>query len=54
MIKSRNKSYHTYNEETADEIYTKIINEYHSVFLIFQQVMEAKKSGEQNNLFDKK
>jgi nucleotidyltransferase substrate binding protein (TIGR01987 family) len=54
MIKSRNKSSHTYNEETADEIYTKIINEYHSVFLIFQQVMEEKRSGEQYNLFDKK
>lgn len=47
MIKSRNQTSHTYNEETADDIYTKIINEYHSEFLLFQRVMEAKKSGEQ-------
>jgi nucleotidyltransferase substrate binding protein (TIGR01987 family) len=54
MIKSRNETSHTYNEETADEICTKIINEYHSAFLIFQQVMEGKRTGKQQNLFDKK
>ncbi len=48
MIKSRNKTSHTYNEETADEIYDKIINEYHSVFLDFRQMMETKITG--NNL----
>ena len=52
MIKSRNKTSHTYNEETADEIYSKILNEYHSVFLDFQQVMEEKRTGKQQNLFD--
>ncbi len=46
MIKSRNKTSHTYNEKTADEIYDKIINEYHPVFLEFQQVMESKRTGE--------
>ncbi|MDZ7774898.1 MAG: nucleotidyltransferase substrate binding protein [Bacteroidales bacterium] len=54
MIKSRNKTSHTYNEETADEIFTKIVNMYHSAFLTFEQVMESKRSGEQQNLFDKK
>lgn len=54
MIKSRNKTSHTYNEETANEIFTKIMNEYHSAFLTFQQVMEGKRAGEQQNLFDKK
>ncbi|MEA1874174.1 MAG: nucleotidyltransferase substrate binding protein [Bacteroidota bacterium] len=44
MIKSRNKTSHTYNEKIADEIYTKILNEYHSAFLIFQQVMEKKRT----------
>ncbi len=44
MIKSRNKTSHTYNEETAEEIYSKIINEYYSVFLDFQQVMESKRT----------
>jgi len=29
MIKSRNKTTHTYNEETADAIFLKIINEYY-------------------------
>ncbi len=51
MIKSRNKSSHTYNEETADEIYTKILNEYYAAILIFQQLMEGKITGEQKNLF---
>lgn len=46
MIKSRNKTSHTYNEETADEIFTKILNEYHSAFLTFQVVMEGKRTGE--------
>jgi len=52
MIKSRVKTSHTYNEETAQEIYLKIINEYHSAFLKFQEVMEGKRSGEQQSLFD--
>jgi len=52
MIKSRIKTSHTYNEETANEIYLKVINEYHSAFLKFQEIMEGKKTGEQQNLFD--
>ncbi len=47
MIKSRNKTSHTYNQEIADEIYYKILNEYHSAFLTFQQIMEEKRSGQQ-------
>ena len=43
MIKSRNKTSHTYNEEIAQEIYLKILNEYHSAFIHFQEVMEGKK-----------
>jgi len=54
MIKSRIKTSHTYNEETANEIYLKIINEYHSVFLMFQEVMEGKRTGEQLGLLDNK
>jgi nucleotidyltransferase substrate binding protein (TIGR01987 family) len=53
MIKSRIKTSHTYNEETANEIYLKIINEYHTAFLEFQKVMEEKRTGEQQDLFDK-
>ncbi|MBN3582850.1 nucleotidyltransferase substrate binding protein [Algoriphagus aestuarii] len=50
MIGSRNKTSHTYNEETADEIYSKILNEYYPAFLEFQKNMEAKRSREQGNL----
>ena len=53
MIESRNKTSHTYNEETANEIFTKIMNEYHPAFLAFQKVMEEKRNGKQENLFEK-
>ena len=43
MIKSRNKTSHTYNEETAQEIYLKILNEYHAAFLMFQEAMDGKR-----------
>lgn len=43
MILSRNKTSHTYNEETADEIFIKIINDYHSVFKAFLDKMESLK-----------
>lgn len=54
MIKSRIKTSHTYNKETANEIYLKIINEYHSAFLKLQKIMEGKRTGQQQSLFDKK
>lgn len=52
MIASRNKTSHTYNEDTANEIYTKILKEYYPVFLTFQSIMEEKRSGKQENLFE--
>lgn len=42
MITSRNKSSHTYNEETADEIFLKIMYDYHRNLLRFQQIMAAR------------
>ena len=39
MIQSRNKTSHTYHEETANEIFSKIINDYFPLFLAFKQVM---------------
>jgi nucleotidyltransferase substrate binding protein (TIGR01987 family) len=42
MIGSRNKTSHTYNESTADEIYLKIIDDYFPAFLEFQKNMEQK------------
>lgn len=53
MISSRNKTSHTYNEATADEIYAKILTDYFPAFLEFKKIMEEKRSGKQQNLFDK-
>ena len=53
MIKSRNLTSHTYNEETAEEIYNKIIGEFYQAFITFQSKMEEKRSGEQMGLFAK-
>lgn len=50
MIQSRNKTSHTYNEEIANEIFSKIISDYFQLFLNFQKTMEEKRSGEQTNL----
>jgi len=52
MIKSRNSTSHTYNEETADEIYTKIISLYYPAFIEFDKNMEALRSGQQEKLFE--
>ena len=45
MIGSRNKTSHTYNEETANDIFLKILESYHTAFLEFQRIMEAKRSN---------
>lgn len=52
MIQSRNKTSHTYNEETANEIFNKIMDEYKSAFIAFQKVMEEKRSGIQQKIFE--
>ena len=51
MIGSRNKTSHTYDEETADEIYTKIIYQYLPAFIAFKSKMEGLRSGKQGDLF---
>lgn len=51
MIGSRNKTSHTYNEETATEIFLQILDSYHLAFLTFQKTMEEKRSGTQTTLF---
>ena len=40
MIKSRNKSSHTYNQATAEEITTKIISQYWPLFLNLQHQLQ--------------
>lgn len=47
MIKSRNKTSHTNNEETANDIFLKIVREYYHEFHQFNNRMEALRSGEQ-------
>lgn len=50
MIKSRNKSSHTYNEETANDIFMKIIHEYYQEFNQIKNRMEALRRREQGKL----
>jgi nucleotidyltransferase substrate binding protein (TIGR01987 family) len=52
MIRSRNKTSHTYNEDTANEIYTKILREYYPAFSEFKKVMEEKRHGRQGEIFE--
>ena len=52
MIGSRNKTSHTYNEETADEIYLKIINDYHPAFIEFQNNMRKKVVVNNENFYN--
>jgi nucleotidyltransferase substrate binding protein (TIGR01987 family) len=42
MMLSRNKSSHTYNEATANEIYSKILSEYFPELIKFRITMEEK------------
>jgi nucleotidyltransferase substrate binding protein (TIGR01987 family) len=53
MIQSRIKSTHTYNEETANEIFLKVLNDYQTEFLEFEKVMEGKRSDNQQGLYNK-
>jgi len=52
MIKSRNETSHTYNEETANAIILKIIQVYHPLFFEFVRKMNTFKTGNQQSLFD--
>lgn len=51
MIRSRNKTSDTYNQETADEIFKAIVDHYYVAFKQFQQKMEEIKRGEQGEIF---
>lgn len=50
MIKSRNKTSHTYNQETADDIFIKIMHHYFEQFLNFRNKMEEMRSGKQGQI----
>ena len=51
MIKSRNDTSHTYNEGTANEIFSHIIKKYLPAFHLFRQKMETIKGGIQGDIF---
>ena len=53
MLKSRNDTTHTYNSETADEIYNKVVRIYQPLFIAFEEKMESLRSGTQSEIFDK-
>ncbi len=46
MIKKRNLTSHTYNEETSEEIYKSIIEYFHPLFVAFQTKMQELKEKE--------
>lgn len=52
MIQSRNQTSHTYNESTANEIFSKIIDDYYAAFKQFELTMEGLRTGIQGDLFD--
>lgn len=51
MIVSRNKTTHTYDEETANKIVTNVLNAYIDLFNDFSCKMIELKEGDQQNLF---
>ncbi|WP_069471108.1 nucleotidyltransferase substrate binding protein [Candidatus Marithrix sp. Canyon 246] len=56
MIKSRNQSSHTYNEDTAHDIVTAIINTYYPLFTELQTVMQSlmQKEIDENEIWIKR
>lgn len=46
MIKSRNLTSHTYDEDTANHIYQQILKAYFPAFEAFEQVMQDKRSSQ--------
>lgn len=51
-IDSRQRTVHTYNEETANDIVDKITNKYLKLFQEFRDKMEQLRSGEQGDIFE--
>jgi len=51
MIKSRNLTSHTYDEDTANHIYHQVLKAYFPAFEAFEKVMEEKRSGQQGRIF---
>jgi nucleotidyltransferase substrate binding protein (TIGR01987 family) len=47
MTKSRNKTSHTYNEETADEVAGNIIEEYHGLLIQLETRLQVEKINQE-------
>lgn len=52
MLSSRNKTSHTYNEETAKEINNAIVNIYFQLFKSLEKQLESFRSRSQKTIFD--
>jgi len=50
MILSRNESSHTYNEETANGIFSSIITRYYPLLLAFESKIESIRNAEQGEI----
>ncbi len=50
MHSSRNLTSHTYNQDTADEIVKKIIEEYYDLFTRLKNRLEEERNGKQSEL----
>ena len=50
-IKSRNKTTHTYNEETAKTIVNDIINNYYQLFIDFEINMDKIQNDNKKDIF---
>ena len=51
MLQSRNLTSHSYNEATADEIVTAILDDYFEAFKALENKMENLRTGNQDDLF---
>jgi len=49
MIRSRNQSAHTYNQDVADEIADKIVRLYHNLFVTLADKLQERADGEQQS-----
>ena len=52
MVESRIRTSHTYDEETADEIFKKILENFHPAFEAFYLKMEELRSGKDGDLYE--
>lgn len=51
MLQSRNLTSHSYNEDTADEIVSAILDSYFDAFKALEIKLEVIRSGNQNDIF---